>query len=130
MCLWGCPMARLLAVDDDDLVLNAIRATFAGKHHVNCVSTGIGALEIIEKGSPIELLLTDIKLPGLHGFALARIARRRLPDLKVVYISGYLAELEEYVGARFGPVVEKPIRVADLVRIVDDALSALSAQYC
>jgi CheY-like chemotaxis protein len=97
-------------------------------HAVDCVSNGNAALEIIEKSIPIDLLVTDIKLPGLHGFALARIAQRRLPNLKVLYISGYPEELTQYVGAKLGPVLEKPIRAAELVRTIEDVLAGPSAQ--
>ena len=121
-------MARLLVVDDDELVRGVIGTALGQVHAVECVSDGNAALEIIEKGTPIDLLLTDIKLPGLHGFALARIAQRRLPDLKVLYISGYPEELKEYVGARLGPVLEKPIRVAELARTIEDALAEPRAQ--
>jgi CheY-like chemotaxis protein len=121
-------MARLLVVDDDELVCSVIGATLGEVHDVDCVLTGNAALEIIEKGTPIDVFLTDIKLPGLHGFALARIARRRLPNLKVLYISGYPEELKQYVGARLGPVLEKPVRAAELVRTIEDLLSGPWAQ--
>jgi CheY-like chemotaxis protein len=121
-------MARLLVVDDDELVCGVIGSALGEVHDVDCVLTGNSALEIIEKGTPIDVLLTDIKLPGLHGFALARIAQRRLPNLKVLYISGYPEELNQYVGARLGPVLEKPVRAAELFRIIEDLLTGPGAQ--
>jgi CheY-like chemotaxis protein len=48
-----------------------------------------GALDALEQHPDIALLLTDVGLPGLNGRQLAEEARRRVPNLKVVYATGY-----------------------------------------
>lgn len=120
-------MASLLVVDDDADVLELIcMALAAGGHTVKGVSGGLAALEILEDGSShIDLLVTDVVMPGLHGFNLARMARLRHPDLKVLYMSGAadLAASKRDEGPKFGKMLQKPIRPGDLCREVAEALA-------
>ena len=50
---------------------------------------GSTALKILAEHSEIALLLTDVGLPGVNGHQLAEEARRRVPTLKVIYMTGY-----------------------------------------
>jgi CheY-like chemotaxis protein len=50
------------------------------------------ALPIIESSSQIDLLVTDVGLPGLNGRQLAEIARERRPALRVLFVTGYAAQ--------------------------------------
>ena len=124
----GGSTARLLVVDDDANVLEALCNMLSAAHAVERASDGFAALDIIEKDAPLDLLLTDIKMPGMHGFALARMAVARRPQLKVLYISGHLGEIGANNAAKFGPVLEKPIRAAELLRAIDQALAAPPAR--
>jgi CheY-like chemotaxis protein len=81
--------------------------------------------------APIDLLLTDVVMPGMSGFALAsRVAQLR-SELKVLYISGYA---DDYDIIRAGltdsgqPFLLKPFSQADLFRKVDEVLKAPAAQ--
>jgi len=62
----------------------------------------------------IDLLLTDIGLPGLSGNELAAVLRETEPNLQVLFMSG-LPENAEYV-----PFLQKPFGVAELLRTVRD----------
>jgi CheY-like chemotaxis protein len=120
-------MAALLIVDDDAEVLEALSAalTFAG-HDVERAAGGLPALDILDRRKPIDLLLTDVIMPGLNGLNLARMARLRRADIRVLYISGF-SELEailEDEGLRLGKLLRKPIMPADLYREVEEALVA------
>jgi CheY-like chemotaxis protein len=117
-------LATLLVVDDDPDVLDALCSMLEPAHRVERASNGVAALNIIENGAPIDLLLTDAMMPGLHGFALACMARVRRPERRVLYISGKLETMSlNDTGAQFGPVLLKPIRIAELLRAVDEALA-------
>ncbi|WP_164555379.1 response regulator, partial [Pseudomonas viridiflava] len=48
-----------------------------------------GALPIIESGQRIDLMISDVGLPGMNGRQLAEIGRQIRPDLKVLFITGY-----------------------------------------
>jgi DNA-binding NtrC family response regulator len=120
-------MAALLIVDDDSDVLEALSNVLAAAGYtVERASSGLSALDILDQQKPIDLLLTDVVMPGLHGLNLARMARIRREGLRVLYLSGY-TELEEVVqdtGPRLGKLLHKPIAPSDLYREVSAALSA------
>ena len=62
------------------------------------------ALEVLEAERPIDLLITDIVMPGsVNGIALSRMARLRRRDLKVVYLTGYNVPGVENEGLRADP---------------------------
>lgn len=119
-------MARVLVVDDDANTIGVLSATLArGGHSVDRASSGRAALEILEKGALIDLLLADVKMPGLDGFGLARMARQRRPDLRVVYISGSPMEVQLIDKApKFGPVLAKTISGSDLLSTIEKALAS------
>jgi CheY-like chemotaxis protein len=80
-------------------------------------------LRILERGNAIELLFTDVVLPGgKSGLDLAAQARVARPDLKVLFMTGYAPEAAEHHLARNENVIAKPFHVRDLARTVDRVL--------
>jgi CheY-like chemotaxis protein len=75
-----------------------------------------GALETLESDQPVDVLVTDILMPDrIHGFALARMARMRRPELKVLYLTAYDLPTDEAIGT----VLRKPVTdtmLADEIR--------------
>jgi CheY-like chemotaxis protein len=121
-------MASLLVVDDDMDVLDAMCAVLsADGHQVWPASGGLPALQILDaERHDIDLILTDVVMPGLHGFNLSRMARLRRPDIKVLYISGFIempATVQDQ-GPKLGKILQKPILPADLRREITEALAA------
>jgi two-component system, cell cycle response regulator CpdR len=124
-------VSSVLVVDDDPDVLEYLtHALQAAGHEVHAAGSGIEALDLLDAGIPFDLLLTDIMMPGLNGFNLARMARLRRLGLKIVYLSGYyeeaLAMRDE--GIKFGKILRKPIRAAELAAEVALALESKSTQ--
>ncbi|WP_049974156.1 ATP-binding protein [Azospirillum sp. B4] len=82
----------VLVVEDDEsvrlLVLDVLQELGYTALHA---AEGRAALSVIESSSQIDLLITDVGLPGLNGRQLAEIARRRRPDLPVLFVTGYAA---------------------------------------
>jgi CheY-like chemotaxis protein len=88
-----------------------------------CACAGNDALRVIETDPSIDILLTDIKMPGMHGFELARRAKAIRTDIKVVYVTGHNSLVPDRTGETFGPILRKPFRLRDLdayLRLVDD----------
>jgi CheY-like chemotaxis protein len=81
----------ILVVEDDDAVRELAVATLADLGYaVLKARDAEAALTIVESGAPIDLLFTDVVMPGpLKSPELARKARERLPNLAVLYTSGY-----------------------------------------
>lgn len=114
--------ATILTVDDDPDVRNFARVALAdaGFRVLEAVS-GEAALRLLEEETAIDLLLTDMVMPGLNGLDLAREARRRCPEIKVLFASGYwqhiVTDLDEH------DLLSKPYRQSELVTSVRRALA-------
>ncbi|MBY0337460.1 MAG: response regulator, partial [Acetobacteraceae bacterium] len=82
----------VLLVEDEPALMRLGRfALGRAGHEAVGAEDGSAALELIEGGLRPAVLVTDVAMPGLDGLALARAARRALPDLPVVLLSGYSA---------------------------------------
>ena len=111
-------VAVILVVEDDEDVRTLVKATLADMNYqVISASDGPSALEILRSDRHIDLLFTDVVMPGgMSGLQLAEQARRSRPDMPVLLTSGYN---EEFVSARpaFGanlPLIRKPFRRREL----------------
>jgi signal transduction histidine kinase len=118
----------VLVVEDDapvrQLACHELRAL---GYHVLDASCGADALRIVESDEPIDLLFTDVVMPGgMSGRQLADAARQRRPGLRVLYTSGYTENAIVHHG-RLDPgvmLLPKPYRRADLARAVRTALGS------
>ena len=116
----------ILVVEDNDLVLDYVVATTAELgYRVLRASSGREALDVIERGEPINLLFTDIVMPnGMSGIDLAREVRQRRPDVKVLITSGYSNwTADDHGDAEFMALV-KPYTSADLAKRLREALDS------
>jgi two-component system, cell cycle response regulator CpdR len=119
-------LASVLVVDDDADVLDIVASVVASAGH-NVVKAGNGneALNVLDGGDLFDLMITDIIMPGLNGFNLARMARMRRPLLRILYLTGFHEEAIAMrdAGGRYGKLLLKPIAPQDLQNEVDIALS-------
>jgi DNA-binding NtrC family response regulator len=111
--------ATLLVVEDDDdvrdLAVNVLRE--AGYRVLPAMNGGI-ALVMLEQDLPIDVLFTDIVMPGdPDGFGLAEEAKKLRPGLKVLYATGFSGLSRAEGRARlYGTIMEKPYRPTRLLR--------------
>jgi CheY-like chemotaxis protein len=103
------PLSTILLVEDDASLAYALSKSLRNAHyHVITALDGLAAIKALDRDVRIDVLLTDIVLPSQqpHGFALAKLARRKRPDLAVIFMTGY-GELGENIdGDR---ILLKPI---------------------
>jgi two-component system cell cycle response regulator CpdR len=119
-------MARiLLAEDDDNMRVFLKRALERAGHQVSDVGDGEAALTLAGEGG-FDLLLADVVMPGIDGIELARRASALLPDLRIMFITGFAAVALNQPGfARRQPrVLAKPFHLRQLVNEVEKVLSA------
>jgi CheY-like chemotaxis protein len=109
-------------VEDDDIARYAMaRALEAAGYEVVQARSYQDALPILEDSGQLDLLLIDIVLPGVNGFALARMARFRRRELKVVYVTGYdNVPVHEAIGS----ILRKPVTEDTLATTIREALAA------
>lgn len=80
--------ATLLVVDDEPTTRNLFRQIFVGLGHpVRVAEDGFSALEQIREEVP-DILLSDLNMPGMSGFELLSVVRRRIPKIYVIATSG------------------------------------------
>ena len=110
--------AVILVVEDDFNVRDLVRTYLADQdYEVLEAENGDAAMPILESDEPLDLLLTDIVMPGSrNGFALARDARRLRPTVRVLHITGY-PDLRDKQGSTVAKeeTLSKPFRQAELL---------------
>ena len=86
----GSALATVLAVEDEPLLLDSLSQAFEDfGYSVLRASDGSEAYRLLAD-TPVDLLVTDVRLPGpLEGWDVAEEARRRYPKVKVIYVTGY-----------------------------------------
>ncbi|HEX7718553.1 MAG TPA: ATP-binding protein, partial [Woeseiaceae bacterium] len=118
----------ILVVEDDDLVRQYVHKLLKSLGYgVLTANNGNAALEVLESSPDIDLLFTDVVMPGgMSGRDLADEVQRRHPGIRVLYTSGYSENAIVHHG-RLDPSVNllsKPYRREDLAASVRKALSA------
>ena len=112
-------MPTVLIVEDEPAV-RRIAARVLGNHGFRVLEAGT-ALDAIAlaQTEPIDVLLSDLILPGMSGLDLAMALRAERPGLRVVFTSGYPADqVEERFGVIEGAFLAKPYGMEQLVGVV------------
>ena len=106
-------MYRLMVVEDEDMIrkgiVNSIPWQSLGFTVVAESANGKDALEQLEK-NPVDVLLTDIKMPIMGGTELSKKTRQLYPDIEIIFLSGF-AEFEyarQAIGFRAFDYLLKP----------------------
>jgi two-component system, cell cycle sensor histidine kinase and response regulator CckA len=112
--LWGS--GTVLLVEDEPTVRTvAERALTRHGYKVLTADNGEEALEILGRGDPIDLLISDVVMPGMDGPTVVREARKSRPDLKILFMSGYAEEqLRKSIDIENVNFLPKPFSVIDL----------------
>jgi CheY-like chemotaxis protein len=115
------PSRRLLIVDDEEPVRGALAAMAESLGH-DVVQAGSGreALALLESGREIDLVLTDLGMPGMTGRELARVIKHRWPTMPLGMVTGWGANLEMSAADRtmVAGVLSKPVLLTDMSRFI------------
>src|ERR1700733_8898487 len=110
--------ARILVVEDDAAMRGLLNSYLLRQgYEVVEASDSDAALRVLQAGEHVDLLLTDIVMPGQHdGFGLAKHARRLRPGLKVLHVTGY----HDHIVAnrplvQSGALMRKPVQRGELL---------------
>jgi CheY-like chemotaxis protein len=118
----------ILAVDDEVDLVEAVRRVLSRRGHIVLAATGPAeALDLCRRhGGDIDLLLTDVRMPGCTGTELAQRLTELRPGMAVLFMSGLYDVHDEVLGVG-AQVVGKPFTPASLAQAVEAALSARTA---
>jgi CheY-like chemotaxis protein len=106
---------KILLVEDDATVLALTLDVLTGLgYQVTTATNANDALVVLQTDPTIDLLFTDVVMPGgVSGLSLARAARELRPTLRVLLTSGYVGEDRAIDGREF-PLLDKPYEAAVL----------------
>jgi two-component system response regulator HydG len=116
--------ATLLVADDDPGLRESLERTLTREgYKVVLASDGRAALERVQAGG-VDLIVTDLRMPGLTGLELLRAAKAIMPDVDVILLTAF-GTVEEAVKAMKDGAYDfltKPFRREQLIKLVDKAL--------
>jgi two-component system, cell cycle sensor histidine kinase and response regulator CckA len=117
----------ILLVEDEDVVRDLTRRVLERQGYtVLACADGAEAIALAERDNrTIDLLLTDVVMPGLRGYEVARVVAATRPGIKILYMSGYAEEV--LVGPpalAASALIQKPFAVDALARRVREMLEA------
>jgi excisionase family DNA binding protein len=116
--------SRILVVDDESSIRDLLSKTLAiAEYDVDTASDGRSAIDRLRL-YPYDLLIADLKMPGIDGLSVIREAKRLKSDLPVIIITGYSTEIAaiEAVNLGVSGYLTKPFRVPQVLAAAAKAL--------
>lgn len=120
------PAPHILLVEDEALLRELVMELLldAG-YRVSEAGDGTTGLEVLQSDQPIDVLLSDIKLPDIDGYRVAEAGRALRPGLKVILMTGYApSPLPQTLQSVVYRVLQKPFSLETLPDMVDAALNS------
>jgi DNA-binding NtrC family response regulator len=120
------PYPKILIVDDQEGIRESLKLILGQDYNLILTESGIQALSCLEHDPTIQLVLIDIKMPGLNGLETLKKMKEMRPDIKVIIVTGYnsvetVTEASQlgacgYIGKPFQPqevkeIVKKQIKI-------------------
>jgi CheY-like chemotaxis protein/glycine cleavage system H lipoate-binding protein len=130
------PIARILAVDDEKIILDSFRKTLVlAGYSIDTVERGSEVLGLIRKND-YDFVFTDLKMPEMDGVEVTKAVKHLRPDIDVIVVTGYASIETAVETVKFGAVdyVQKPFTEDELLEFVNSALikrqDKLEKQMC
>jgi CheY-like chemotaxis protein len=124
--------AKILLVDDDETVRSVIARILEREHDLTACATAEAALRSLAALGEIDLVISDVEMPGMSGLQLYEELRRRSPRLasRVVFLTGGAvgSRVHDFLAAVPNTRLEKPFRVSELQRHVARELARLESE--
>jgi DNA-binding NtrC family response regulator len=118
---------RILIVDDDDTVRRSYLRSLAGvgaRCDVAAAWDGAEALRAMEQ-QPFDLVLLDLRMPGMDGMSVLKAIKERWPESQVVIITGYpsLETVKEAIQIGACDYLSKPVGPDEIIHAANGALT-------
>jgi excisionase family DNA binding protein len=122
---------RILVVDDEASIRDLLAKTLAlAEYDVDTASDGSAALDRLrERRGSYNLMIADLRMPGMDGLTLIREVKRLRPDLPIIIITGFSTESSAIEAVNLGVAgyLTKPFRVPQVLEAAAKALGATNA---
>ncbi len=119
--------ARLLVVDDEELLLKLVQRVLARDHDVAATSSAAQALRLLQGGQPFDLILCDLMMPEVSGMTFFEEVRRARPGLqeRIVFMTGgaFTEEASTFLESVRNRRIEKPFDSGRLRALVRELLA-------
>jgi CheY-like chemotaxis protein len=117
--------ARVLVIDDDDLVRETLAASLEDIGFATLVAaSGPEALALIEGGEGVDALVCDLSMPDMNGVATIQQARALRPGLPCFLLTGYIGERAALSAAGTFTLIRKPVSAQALAVLIATELQA------
>jgi CheY-like chemotaxis protein len=110
-------MAAILLAEDDAATRDLVeRALSTDGHKIVVTQDGAEALEKLRSGQAVDLLISDVQMPGVDGIELVEKALAERPKLRVILMSGFSDELgrADHLKGRIARVISKPFTLEQI----------------
>ena len=114
---------KVLLVDDEEAFVNTLAQRLKMRElNVNTVYDGEQALSIVKSQEP-DVMVLDLKMPGLHGMDVLKEIRKAYPNMQVIILTGHGTEKDEEEARRLGgfDFLRKPADIDTLVGKIKEA---------
>jgi two-component system, response regulator PdtaR len=114
--------STILVVEDEGLVRSMVADELRDRNfEILEASTGDEAVKLLRSGAEVDLVFTDVRMPGsIDGIALTRLIKTEFPRIKVIVTSGHISALQ---GGMADGFFTKPYDLASVARNIETALN-------
>lgn len=116
--------ANILIVDDEEVVrLSHLRSLEAVDCNARAAEDGMAAINVMEQ-HPFDVVLLDLRMPGLDGMDVLKTIKQRWPDSEVIVITGYPSIETAKEAVRLGAFnyLTKPLGPDEVIKAANDAV--------
>ena len=115
--------ARILVIDDEPVVRLAYAMSLATDYETRTASSGSEAFSLLQR-SPADVVLLDLRMPGMHGLDVLKAIKQRWPECEVVIVTGYpsVESAKEAVRLGASDYLSKPVGPDEVIGAARNAL--------
>ena len=118
--------ARILIVDDDDLVRETVAAQLEAEGFtILMAASGLEAVAMIEAGETVDAMVSDLSMPGINGVTTIQKVRARRPRLPCFLLTGYVGERAALSNEDAFTLVRKPVLGRVLAAQIEASLAGV-----